>query len=298
MRPLWRAAMAEVVTAPVMHLDGTSLPVLDKTKEGGLKIGALWGYVGNVAGILTALYLYASTGKKDGQREGELGPADVLKLRVGYTVADASNLFDTSFKRKELIECGCNMHARRYFTKALDAGDARAALPLAAFKKLYDLEEEIRSRDAPEKLAQRNERAAPVYDELVEWCQKHQPYEPPSSAMGKAIGYLINHQIALRRFLEDGRIPIDNGAVERLHVRTALTRKNYLFAGSDEGGDRAAIAYTLLGCCDLADVNPVEYLADVLPRLAHGVRIVGTPKLLPAAWKAARAAASAEPAPG
>lgn len=109
--------------------------------------------------------------------------------------------------------------------------------------------------------------------------------------MGVAIRYLTNHKLALARFLEDGVIPIDNGVVERLHVRAALTRKNFLFAGSDAGGDRAAIAYTILGCCQLAAVDPVEYLADVLPRLARRVRLRDLPDLLPASWKAAREAA-------
>ena len=101
----------------------------------------------------TALYLYASTGKKDGQRPGELGPADVLALRQGYVVADAAGIFDSSFAREGIIECGCNMHARRYFTRALDAGDSRAALPLAAFKSLYQFEAQVRARDPAERLA-------------------------------------------------------------------------------------------------------------------------------------------------
>ena len=131
----------------------------------------------------------------------------------------------------------------------------------------------------------------PVYDDLLAWVVAHRPYEPPTSGMGKAIGYLYNHQVALRRFLDDGVIPIDNGVVERLHVRTALTRKNFLFAGSDAGAERAAIAYTLLGCCKLADVNPVEYLADVLPRLAaRRIRLRDMPALLPASWKITRGA--------
>ena len=106
--------------------------------------------------------------------------------------------------------------------------------------------------------------------------------------MGKALKYLTNHQVALTRFLDDGRIPIDNGAVERLHIRAAMTRKNFLFAGSDAGGERAAIAYTVLGSCALADVNPVEYLADVLPRLARRIRLRDVPDLMPAAWKQSR----------
>ena len=107
--------------------------------------------------------------------------------------------------------------------------------------------------------------------------------------MGRAINCLLNHREALQRFLDDGIIPIDNGAVERLHVRAALTRKNFLFAGSDAGGERAAIAFTLLGSCQLAGVNPVEYLADVLPRLAKRIRLIDIPALLPARWKVSRA---------
>jgi hypothetical protein len=104
---------------------------------------------------------------------------------------------------------------------------------------------------------------------------------------------LLNHRVALGRFLEFGFVPMDNGAVERLHVRAALTRKNFLFAGSDAGGERAAIAYTILGCCRLLGINPVEYLGDVLPLLTRRIRLVDLPALLPARWKARRTAAAA-----
>src|ERR1017187_9168524 len=191
LRPLWRLAVLEVLNAKVMHLDGTSLPVLDRDAPGGKRLGALWGYVGDKN---VAAYLFASTGKKRGQKPGELGPEDMLANRSGYTVADAS------------------------------------------------------------------------------------------SKLGEAIRYLTNHRLPLGRFLEAGAIPIDNGIVERLHVRAALTRKNFLFAGSDAGGERAAIAYTILGCCRLAKVNPVEYLADVLPRLVRRVRLRDMYALMPARW--------------
>ena len=293
LQPLWRAAMAKVLRAAIMHLDGTSLPVLDKETAKGIRLGSLWGYVGTdfcgTEKVHTALYLYNSTGKKNGQREGELGPEDVLNLRTGYAVADASGLFDASFKRKELIECGCNMHSRRRLIAALDAGDTRAALPLAAYKKLYDIEEEFKDSSVSERQLARQARSKPLFKDLQSWVLAHRPYEPPATGMGKAIGYLYNHRLALARFLDDGIIPIDNGIVERLHVRAALTRKNFLFAGSDAGAERAAVAFTLLGCCKLAEVNPVEYLADVLPRLAtRRIRLCDMPALLPAAWKAAR----------
>jgi len=105
MRPLWRLAISQVLTATVMHLDATGLPVLDRDAAGGKRLGALWGYVGDEN---VAAYLYTSTGKKSGQRPNELGPEDMLAQRLGYTVADASNLFDSSFERPDLIECGCN----------------------------------------------------------------------------------------------------------------------------------------------------------------------------------------------
>jgi hypothetical protein len=282
LRPLWRASIVMVLNAAIMQLDGTGIAVREPRKKNRKKMGTLWGYIGDQ----TAVYLYASTGKKNGQRPGELGPEDMLRLRSGYTVADASQLFDESFKRDDLIECGCNMHARRYFKKALDSGDKRASLVLGAFKALYQIEERIKDKPPDEKLAVRQTESAPIYDKISEWCILHKDNEPPGSAMGAAIRYLTNHEEALRRFLEHGLVPMDNGAIERAHIRVALTRKNYLFAGSDEGAERAAIVYSILASCQLAEVDPVTYLADILPRLAGRIRLRDVPELLPAAWKA------------
>lgn len=292
LRPLWRAALAEVIASQVMHLDGTGLPVLDRNVKGKTRLGTLWGYVGDNAIETIAAYLYTTTGKKVAQLPGEMGPEDMLSLREGPTVADASNLFDKSFQRPNLIECGCNMHGRRYFTKALDAGDKRAALAIAAYRKLYEIEDELRTLDPEAKLAARRARSKPVFDELKNWCRVRQKYEPPSSNLGKALQYFTNHEIALGRFLEDGRVPMDNGIVERLHIRAALTRKNFLFAGSDDGGERAAIAYTIFGSCRLAGIDPIEYLADVLPKLNRGFRLMDVPELLPSRWAAKRANAT------
>jgi transposase len=293
LRPLWRAALSQVLGARVMHLDGTGLSVLDSKAKGGKRLGALWGYVGVNASEITAAYLYVSTAKATGQRAGELGPQDMLALREGLTVADASGLFDASFERKGLIECGCNMHARRYFVKAVDGGDQRAALAIAAYRKLYEVEDEIRNLDPDEKLKQRLERSKPLWDELVAWCHVRKKHEPPSSTLGVALRYFTNHQTALGRFLEYGVVPLDNGLVERLHVRAALTRKNFLFVGADAGGERAAIAYSILGSCRLAGVDPIEYLRDVLPRLTGKIRILDLPALLPSRWAAARTASVA-----
>ena len=122
-------------------------------------------------------------------------------------MADASGLFDASFKRKELIECGCNMHSRRRLTEALDAGDTRAALPLAAYKKLYDIEEEFKHATVEERRLARQARSKPLFKDLLAWALAHRPYEPPATGMGQAIGYLYNHRVALGRFLGRWRRP-------------------------------------------------------------------------------------------
>jgi transposase len=290
LRPIWRMLVERVLAARVMHVDGTSLPVRDRDGPTGITTGSLWGYVGDKD---CALYLYTSTGKRRGQRDGEIGPEEFLESRKGPVVADAAGLFDRSFQDGARVEIGCNMHSRRYFIKALDAGDARAAVPIAAFKALYDVEDAAFDLDTAGRLAERQRRSKPVYDQLIVWCETYQPSEPPSSLLGKAIRYTLNHRVALTRFLDDGVLPIDNGIVERLHRRPAIGRRNYLFAGSHAAAERAAIAYSILGTCLLLDVNPVEYLADILPRLARGVVIArDVPAMMPAAWKAAVPAAA------
>lgn len=288
LRPMWGYLKMGVLSARVMHLDGTSLPVRDRESPAGIITGSLWGYVGDKN---LAVYLYTSTGKKVGQRPGEIGPEEFLAMRRGYVVADAAGIFDASFADGVRIECGCNMHSRRYWVKALEAGDVRAAVPLKAYQALYDVEDAMRDAADERRLEERQRRSKPVYDQLLAWCDTYQPVEPPSSLLAKAIQYQTNHRVAFTRFLDDGAIPIDNGIVERLHRRPAVGRRNYLFAGSHAGAERAAIAYSVLGTCLLEDVNPIAFLADVLPRLARGVVIArDIPAMLPAAWKKARGA--------
>ncbi|MDX2026983.1 IS66 family transposase [Microcella sp.] len=289
LRPLERAATACVLTSSVMHVDGTSIPVRDKETGHQVQLGALWCYAGD--GL--AMYLYTSTGRKVGARVGELGPEQVLLLRQGPVCADASNLFDESFKRDDLIEIGCNMHARRYFVKALEAGDARAAIVLKAYKTIYDVEESVTDANPADRLAARRTRSRPVYEQLLEWVDQHRPVEPPASKLGEAMRYLHNHRIALTRFLDDGTLPIDNGIVERLHRRPAIVRRNMLFAGSHDGARRAAVAFTILACCALADVDPLAYLRDVLPKIARssGLSHHEARALLPDAWKRAQSEA-------
>lgn len=294
LRPIWYELQADVLRAKLVQLDPTSIPVRDKEHGFGVQLGSLCAYVGD--GELVA-YLYSSTGKKNGQRAGELGPEDFLAMREGLTMADASNAFDKSFARADLIELNCNAHARRPFVKALDSGDTRAAIPIAAFKRLYDIEEEATKDNLTieQRTELRREKSRPLYDELIAWCRAYRPLEPPQTPLAKACGYIINHHVGLTRFIDDGSIPIDNTLVERLHRRPAIGKRNFLFVGSHAGGDRAAIAYSVLGTCRLIGLNPVAYLGSVLPELARGIELDQVAAFMPNAWKRAHPDAALRP---
>ena len=271
LQPLWRAAQIAALKANVLHLDGTSLAFFSgegKDAKRHKKLGALWGFVGDQD---VALYLFAPSGHATFADGHTIGPADFLRLRSGYTVADAATVFDQAFAREDIIECGCNMHARRYFVKALDGGEPRAAIAIDAYQALYGIEKEARDLEPRERLRLRRERSAPIFNKLLEWVESIKDDEPPSLRFGRALNYFSNQQVPLSQFLTDGRVPIDNGVVERLHVRAALTRKNFLFAGSERGAQSAAIIFSLLGSCALCGIDPVEYLATVMPILARGV---------------------------
>jgi transposase len=187
--PLWRAAQEDVLAAEVMHLDGTGMPVLARDPKTHKKIGTgkrlatMWGYLGGE----TALYMYCTTGHARGQTEQDIGPEQFLARRKGYTVANAASVFDKSFARDDLIECGCNMHARRYFVRALEGGDDRAALALAGFKKLYAIEEQAKELDDAARLEVRQRESRPLYESLLHWCRICQREERPSSPPAKAV---------------------------------------------------------------------------------------------------------------
>jgi len=291
LEPIWRVLLYEVTHSYLMQFDGTGMPVHHKEKGQPqvVRRGTLWLAVGDGR---TAAVTYASSGHRVGVRDEDIGPEDLLRRRLGGLVlADADTKFDRSFEREELTECGCAMHARRYFVKALDAGNKRAAIPIQAFKKIYAIEgllvedQDLRGDDLAKA---RRERVGPVWAQLHHWCEHIRDTLNPASKLAVAARYLLRHYDALTRYLDDGRIPVDNGLVERLFRRVATVRKNALFVGSHDGGRRAAVLFSILTTCELIGLNPEAYLAGVLPQLARGIRIAeDLPALMPAAWLAA-----------
>jgi len=282
LEPVANALQVQAMGAFVLHTDATGLPVLDNSHPNNIKRGSLLCHVGD-NGVVFFKYV------PDQSKEG---PQEILKDREGYVCADAAGVYDGVFADPTslAIEIACWMHARRYYERALDAGDLRAAIPMKYIKRLYKIEKLAKRRgyDAERRGRLRREKSQPVLDSLHAWVAGMYEVEPPGTGMHKALTYSINQWQALNRYIEDGRLPIDNGPAERAITTVAVGRKNYLFAGSDAGGERAAILYSVLASCALADVEPWAYLSDVLQKIAEGWSASRIGELLPAAWKAAR----------
>lgn len=276
LEPLWKANREAVLVAGVLQADGTHLRVLDGENENNIKRGSLWCLVGD--GKLVH-FEYAPN-------ESREGPLSLLNTREGPLVVDADTKLDSLFTGEDVkaIEAGCWMHGRRRFEEAFKGGELLAAYPLDLIRRMYAVEEEARELKPDEVQALRQAKTKLILTALWKWMAEKGPELRPKSPLGQAIGYAVKNRVALSRFLDDGRLPIDNGACERAIRAVAVGRKNYLFAGSDEGGKRAAIAYSLLGSCVLVGVDPWAYLKDVFEKLAGGWPQGKIFDLLPADW--------------
>lgn len=209
----------------------------------------------------------------------------------GHLHADAyagfEALYDAARKPGPIIEVACWAHARRKFYDVHAATKSPvAAEALARIATLYAVEEEIRGRPPDERRRLREARSRPALDALERWMQATLPKLSGKSDLAGAIRYALARWPALTRYAEDGHLAIDNNAAERALRGVALGRKNYLFAGSDQGGERAAAIYTLIETCKLNGVDPQAYLADVIARInTHPAKRLA--ELLPYNWKPA-----------
>ena len=218
---------------------------------------------------------------------GRDGPRNFLGDFRGSLQVDAYAGYDAVLKQNRIVDVGCWAHARRRFFKALDSDKANAAAALEMIRRLYEVEHEAKEHgidtDGLRELRQRVSRV--VLDEMRPWLEALWPHVLPKSPMGDAIGYALRQWGPLTRFLDDGRLAIDNNRVERQMRTVAVGRKNWMFAGSIEGGHRAATIYSLVCTCGLLGIEPWAYLKDVLQRLAEGS---DPAPLTPRIWNAAR----------
>jgi hypothetical protein len=187
---------------------------------------------------------------------------------TGVLQADAYAGFDRLYGEK-IQEAACWAHVRRKFYDIHAALASPIALEaLERIGRLYQIEAEIRSRPPDERCAVRQARAGPHLQSLHEWLHKTLTMLSRKSELAKAIRYALSNWVALTRYRDDGRLEADNNAAERALRAVALGRKNWLFAGSDDGGERAAAIYTLIGTAKLNDLDPQAYLRYVLERIA------------------------------
>jgi transposase len=215
------------------------------------------------------------------------GPERMLKGFESYLQADAYSAYDPLFDNKKIIEVGCWAHARRKFHEARTNDAERAHVGLAYIKQLYEVEEKAKDLSDLARAAVREKESRPILVKIEAWLKEQQPKALPKSPIAEAIGYAINHWKALTRYLEAGFLSIDNNAVERGLRTVALGRKNWMFAGSDKGGQTAAILISFTATCKLLGVDPLAYLRDVLGRIStHPNSRIS--ELLPDQWKKLR----------
>jgi hypothetical protein len=195
-------------------------------------------------------------------------PSRFLTAFAGTLVVDGYSGYNSVLKRANMIEAGCMAHARRPFYEIAQAtGSPIAQSALIAIGKLYDIEVGLKHLGPIERATERKARAGPLLDEFKRWLDGTYANAPPKSAIGKATAYAINRWTALTRYLDDAMLNIDNNPVENAIRGIALGRRNWLFAGSEAGGRRAAQFYTLIETAKLNGVNPNAYLNHVLTEL-------------------------------
>lgn len=192
---------------------------------------------------------------------------DFIGDRQGYLQLDAANLFDQSCVLCGVHECGCWAHARRYFEKALSSRPVEAALAVAEIRAFFQLERQAKDQSVEARQALREDQARPIIDQLYIYLKRWRIDVLPQEPLARAITYLTNQKTALYRYLDDGRIDIDNSACEREFRYLALGRHNWHFAGNARGARCYAIHLTLVRNCQHADINPQAWYRDVLRRI-------------------------------
>jgi transposase len=264
--PLVEALRRHVMAGYKIHGDDTPVPVLEPGR-GKTKTGRLWTYVRDdrPAGDKTppaVWYCYTP------DRKGE-HPQAHLRDFTGTLQADAYAGYERVYESGRILEAGCWAHVRRKFYDLLVAHNSPvAAEAVERIAGLYAIEKEIRGRPAEERREIRNTRSRPLLESLKQWLEETLGKLSRKSDTALAVRYALGRWEALRRYCDDGRLEIDNNAAERPLRAVVLGRKNYLFNGSDAGGERAAAIYSLISSAKLNDLNPEAYLRNVLERIA------------------------------
>ena len=285
--PLIEVIRGHVFAAERIHADDTTVPVLAKGKT---RTGRLWTYVRDDQPFgghdpPAAAFFYS---RDRGGEHPQLHLASFTGLMQADAYAGFNRLYEAGRKGGPIIEAACWAHARRKFFDL--ARLRKAPIAIEAVKRidaLFAIEREINGASPDERLAMRHERGRLLIAELKTWLRAQRAKLSAKNETAKAIDYSLKRWPALTRFLDDGRLCISNNAAERALRGIAVGRHNWTFAGSDEGGRRAAAIYTLIETAKLNDIDPQAWLADVLARLPdHPAKRINA--LLPWNWRQAR----------
>jgi transposase len=290
LEPLVEVLRRYVMAAGKLHADDTPVPVL-APGNGKTKTGRLWTYVRDdrPAGDTAAPAVWFAYSP---DRKGEHPERHLHEFR-GTLQADAYAGFNQLYENGRIQQAACWAHVRRKFYDLEQAHASPVAREaLQRIGTLYGIEEQIRGRPPELRRQVRQAQAKPLLDSLRQWFEATLSKLSRKSDTTTAIRYALSRWDALGRYIEDGHLEIDNNAAERSLRGVALGRKNYLFAGSDTGGERAAAIYGLIGSAKLSGLDPEAYLREVLTRIAdHPINRIE--ELLP--WNLV---ASVPPEPG
>jgi transposase len=288
--PLVEALRHDVMGSDVLHGDDTPVPVL-APGAGKTKTGRLWTYVRDERTYggerpPAAMFFYSP------DRKGER-PVAHLKDFSGVLHADGYAGFNGLYQGGRIVEAACWAHVRRKFFDVHAAnGSEIAKEALDRIGALYGVELSISGLTSDERRRQRQVQSRPIAEALKSWAQEITPKLSARSELTAAFRYMLARWLALTRCFDDGRLSLDNNPAERALRGVAIGRKNYLFAGSDHGGERAAAMYSLIETAKLNGLDPEAYLRDVLARIAdHSIKRIT--ELLPWKWQPAQLAAQA-----
>lgn len=264
--PLVERLASHILSAAVIQADETPVPVL-QPGTGHTATGYLWAFrSGSWNPTQAVVFNFAMS-------RAQTVPTRFLESYQGVLQVDGYAGYNEVLRRDGVIEAGCMAHARRKFVEVWETSKSPAAqTAIAQIASLYAIESEVKDLTVAERQCQRQARAGPILDVFRLWLEATYAKTGQKSALGKAIQYSLNRWKALVRYVEDGRINIDNNPVENAIRGIALGRKNYLFCGSEGGGHRAALMYSLIESAKLNGINPGAYLLDVLIKLPTAKR--------------------------
>jgi transposase len=274
---LYEVHKKRVLQSGYLHADETPIKVLDEAKKGTTHQGYYWVYHNSKEKLVLFDY-------RPGR--GREGPDDILKDFKGYLQTDGYIAYDDFDRREGITLMHCMAHARRKFSDALQSDKARAEHALSLLQQLYAIERRIRDEQlsAEASVQLRQQQAVPVLHTWKQWMTQEYAKVLPKSPVGQAIGYCLPRWEKLCVYTTNALLHIDNNPVENAIRPVAIGRKNYLFAGSHQAAQRAAMIYSLFATCRLHHLNPYDWLKDVLERM-HLYTTNNITELLPHHWK-------------